>query len=110
MENNNLAEKLSEILNDPEGMARIESLAQSLLSGDGGQPEAAPDAIDGVKLAKILGTLKNSSNDNRSQLLLALRPHLSTERQEKVDKAIKLLRLVSLLPLLQESGVLSDFI
>lgn len=110
MENNNLAEKLSEILNDPEGMARIESLAQSLLSDNGSQPETAPDALDGMKIAKILSTLKNNGNDNRSQLLLALRPHLSIERQERVDKAIKLLRLVSLLPLLKESGVLSDFI
>lgn len=110
MENNNLAEKLSEILNDPEGMARIESLAQSLLSDNGSQPEAVPDALDGMKIAKILSTLKTGGNDNRSQLLLALRPHLSIERQERVDKAIKLLRLVSLLPLLKESGVLSDFI
>lgn len=108
MENSNLTERLSEILNDPEGMAKIESLAQSLLSGGESEEQSAPDALDGIKIAKLLGTLKGSAYDSRSQLLLALRPHLSPERQTRVDKAVKLLRLVSMLPVLQESGILSD--
>ncbi len=110
MENSNLAERLSEILNDPEGMARIESLAQSLLSDGEKKEESVPDAIDGIKIAKVLSSLKSYGDDNRSQLLLALRPHLSSERQARVDKAVKLLKLVGMLPLLQESGILSDIL
>lgn len=111
MENNNLAEKLSEILNDPEGMARIQSMAQSLLSQQTPeQPQPEEPAIDGIKLAKMLGALKSSGTDDRSQLLLALRPHLSEERRQRVDKAVKLLRLAGMLPLLQESGILSDIL
>lgn len=111
METSNLAEKLSEILNDPEGMEKIGALAQELLSDEEKAGiEPLTEAADGIKIAKMLGTLKNSSNDTRSQLLLALRPHLSHERRERVDKAVKLLKLAGMLPLLQESGLLSDIL
>ncbi len=111
MENSNLADKLSEILNDPEGMAKIQSMAQSLL-GEGEQQNAveSPTLAEGAAITQMLSALKNSGGDDRSRLLLALRPHLSDERRERVDKAVKLLRLASVLPLLQESGMLSDIL
>ena len=111
MENSNLADKLSEILNDPDGMAKIQSMAQSLL-GEGEQQNAveSPSLAEGAAITKMLSALKNSGGDDRSRLLLALRPHLSDERRERVDKAVKLLRLASVLPLLQESGMLSDIL
>lgn len=109
MENNNLADKLSEILNDPEGMARIQSMAQSLLGeSETKKDEETPSVAEGVAITKMLSVLKNSGGDDRSRLLMALRPHLSDERRERVDKAVKLLRIASILPVLQESGMLSD--
>ncbi len=111
MENSNLADKLSEILNDPEGMARIQSMAQSLLGDGGGEsPEPQPSPDESAAIFKMLTALKNSGGDDRSRLLLALRPHLSEDRREKVDKAVKLLRLASVVPLLKESGMLSDIL
>lgn len=112
MENNNLADKLSEILNDPDGMAKIQSMAQSLL-GDGAATKTAAPAlpmVDGAALGTILSALRDSGNDDRSRLLLALRPHLSEERRERVDKAVRLLRLWSVVPLLKDSGILSDIL
>lgn len=50
------------------------------------------------------------SNDKNSQLLLALKPHFSEKRQEKVDKAMKIMNLISLWPILKDSGVLKGFI
>jgi len=41
--------------------------------------------------------------------LLALKPHLTDERQQRIDKAVKLLRIISVIPLLKEQGLLELF-
>ena len=43
-------------------------------------------------------------------LLLALRPHVSQERQQRIDRAVKLLRLYTMWSILKESGLLQDLI
>ncbi len=107
---NNLADKISELLSDPEGMARIEAMAQSLLGEEKERPQETAPEVSGLELTRMLSALKSSGGDDRSRLLLALRPHLSEGRRERVDKAIKLLRLISVMPLLKESGILSDIL
>ena len=106
---NNLADKISELLADPEGMARIEAMAQSLLSGEK-EEQKEEQLPNPAQLVPILSALKGGGTDERSRLLLALRPHLGEERRERVDKAIKLLRIVSVMPLLKESGILNDIL
>ena len=119
-----LAEKLSGILNDPESMAQVRKMAEGLFSeskdssettggnilgnllGSGGETSSA-DMPDVNAIMRIVSLLKNSGNDSRSGLLLALRPHLSEERRERVDKAVKILKLVSVMPLLKEQGLLN---
>lgn len=56
-----------------------------------------------MKLAGILGAAGGSSDDER--LLLALKPLLREENRGKVDTAVRLLKLISLLPLLKDSGL-----
>jgi len=78
---------------------------------DAGEP--AEEASDGLfsgmdigsiaKIAGLLGSINSTSDDER--LLLALRPLLRSENQSKVDTALKLLKLISLLPLLKDSGL-----
>ena len=112
MENNNLADKISELLQDPEGMARITAMAETLL-GAGAKKESkgeSPVDLSGIDIARVLSAFKSKETDDRSRLLLALRPHLSQNRRERVDKAVKLLRLVSLMPMLRESGFLSEIL
>lgn len=116
-----LNEKLAGLLNDPESMNRVRKMAESLL-GNQRQEDTSPPAspmlsnTDSVGIAggdelravmNIMSRLKNEKNDSRTQLLLALKPHLSEPRQEKVDTAVKILRLLDLLPYLKESGVLN---
>ena len=107
--------RLAEILNDPESMNRVREMAENLLSGEESAesniPAAADAGIDAASLAKITGImtkLKSAGDDNRTALLNALKPHLSEERRKKVDTAVKLLRLIELLPYLKDSGLL-DF-
>ena len=115
-----ISEKLAEILNDPASLNRVREMAENILgSGEKAQENKNPknefdinslfgDGIDPVQIGKIMQVMsrfKSDRDDNRAKLLLALKPHLSTPRQEKVDTAIKLLKLIDLLPFLKDSGM-----
>ena len=102
-----LAERLSEVLNDPQSMERIRSMAENLL-GEEKSPEQSGSQfgdIDIGKLMPLLSKINLKKQDKRTQLLLALRPHLSEKRQERVDNAVKILRVIDMLPMLSESGL-----
>ncbi len=112
-----LTSKLSGILNDPESMERVRKMAEGLFSGNEGgsaaDSPAAPTEIAGgdmpdvASIMRVVSLLKQRGDDSRSGLLLALRPHLSEERRGRVDKAVKILKLVSIMPLLREQGILN---
>lgn len=61
-----------------------------------------------LKMGELFSTL--SKDDKNTQLLMALRPHLRGENQRKLDQATKLLKLMSMLPLLRQMGIMGDFI
>ncbi len=113
-----LSSKLSEILNDPESMQRVRQMAESILGEseeEAPKPTALPD-ISGIGdmlgsdelqgIISVISHMKSSSDDSRVQLIHALRPHLGEERQKRADTAIKILKLLDMLPLLKESGIL----
>lgn len=106
-----LNEKLSELLNDPDGMEKIRKMAQTLLGESEKPPEDSGNTlpnIDMASVAKVMSLLKsNRQDDKRIKLLYALKPNLSPEKQEKVDSAIKILKLIELAPLLGEAGLIS---
>lgn len=105
-----LSEKLAGILNDPESMERVRMMAESIL---GEHQTSAPSPIEDISGAEelpiiisIISKLKSSGNDPRSQLLTALKPHLSEPRREKVDTALKIIKVLEILPLVKDSGLL----
>lgn len=112
-----ISEKLAEILNDPDSLNRVREMAEGLLGGQKTENKNAPpdissalegggfDATQIAKIMSVMSRLKGGGDDNRSNLLLALKPHLSAPRREKVDTAIKLLKLIDLLPFLKDSGL-----
>ena len=102
-------------------MDNIEDILRALAEDapeDGGSESAQPQenpgeglfsGLDLGSMAKIAGLLSaagNTSNDER--LLLALKPLLREENRGKVDTALRLLKLISLLPLLKESGLFGN--
>ena len=116
MENQNeIAERLSAILSDPEGLQQIKNMAAGLFGGNMTPSESEPKPateespfgdIDIASLARIAGMFKSKSEDNeKTRLLLALKPHLSSARQKKVDTAVKILKLLDLAPMLNELGL-----
>ena len=46
------------------------------------------------RMLPLVGELTGSGNDERMQLLYALRPFLKPERQDKVERAAKTARLI----------------
>ena len=104
-----ISEKLSSLLSDPEGMNKIKSMAESLLGAKQEETKktSADDFdIDVGALTGILKRMKGSGvNDSRINLLLALKPNLSEEKQARVDSAIKILKLIELAPFLKDMGL-----
>ena len=52
-----------------------------------------------AQLTKIMGSM--NSRDPRTDLILALRPHLSRRRQKRAEQAVQMMRMLDLLPALQ---------
>ena len=63
-----------------------------------------PDLKLLTKLAPLMGAMDKDDDDTR--LLQALRPYLHGERERRLDETMRLLKLMRLLPLLQETGAL----
>lgn len=110
-------EKLNNILGNPDAMAQIMQLAQSLSGGQESQqstppppPQSPPSPSPGggdllsslsggldpkllMRLMPLIQELGGQQDSNARQLLFALRPYLKEERQEKVERALQLARL-----------------
>jgi len=55
-----------------------------------------------MKIGEIFALFSRA--DKNTDLLRALKPHLRDENREKIDTAIKILKVAALLPYLRESG------
>ncbi len=112
-----LDDKLNSILSNPQMMQQIMSLAQSMNGSDSAPspPPSAPppppppkapalfDApIDPSLLSKIAGLMQRGSIDqDQMQLLKALRPYLSGQKLQKLERAMHAARM---------AGIASDVI
>ena len=105
MSQEDLLAKLFEQLLDSEEKSNSNA-KNSEIDSDGG----SEDIFGGIDIEAVmkLGEMLSSMNkpDKNTQLLLALKPHLRPENRSKVDSALKLMKIMSILPLLKESGVL----
>ena len=115
-----LDEKLNALLSDPNSMAQVMQLAQQLSGTFAGasQPAAPPPppppppqqplqpsfdtsflgGLDPKLIGRFLPLIQEytQSNSNTTQLLYALRPFLKEEKQDKIERAAKLARLIHL--------------
>ena len=112
-------DRINSVLNDPEQMDKIASLAKSLMgggaqstdSGDGGMigklgelakglssggsaGQESP-AVDPAMLGKIGRLMKagNAQSSNERALLEAMKPYLTEKRRQKMDRALQLAKL-----------------
>lgn len=118
-------EKLNTLLSDPDAMAQVMSMAQNLsqqLGAKDGDPAApgedaadsgasdpgssAPPDLSSLlgsldpaairKLTPLLSQLNRPESGETAAFLRAMRPFLKPERQEKIDRAAQLARLIHL--------------
>ncbi len=68
----------------------------------GNNPLADPKVLGG--LSRYFG--KMNEKDSRSDFLYALKPLLSEARRNKVDEAVNVLRVVKMMHMLREGGLL----
>ena len=111
-----LEEKLGAVLNNPQMMQQIMTLAQSL-SAPTQKQETAPHPaetpapqIDPKLLQSIAGIAKKNNVDSHQQALLhALTPYLSQQRVNKLERAMRAARMAGAASLFLNSGGLQMF-
>ena len=127
----NFMDKIQEMLSDEESMKQISELAQMFSSSDNNNDTVKSEAsgsennggellsgisgldmggFDFTKILKVQEIMNKASNDKNAEFLLALKPLLREERQSKVDKAVKMLKLFAVWSVIKDSGLLSDFL
>jgi len=114
-----LSKKIEQFLNSPDSMDKI----ASALSAFSAAPEASSDPIvkekpatsevsdgspaDGIDigmLMKLAPLFAGTGKDDKNTVLLkALRPYFHGDREKRLDGALHIVRLMNLLPILQES-------
>lgn len=110
-----LQNKIQSVLSDPESMQQLSELAK-MLQGEAAepaeqQPGELPSMPDAAMLMKLGEMMQGASADDKNTALLrALRPHLSEYRQQRVDKAVRLLRLWAVFRTMQKNGMLSELL
>ena len=116
----NMNEMLNSVLGDPESLQQIKELADLLKSETEGGSETEQPAqnsssedssggFDPAMLMGLMGAVSAAGNEDKNRaLILALKPYLSSERQAKADKAVKLLKMYAVFSELKKSGMLGN--
>ena len=95
----NLESGLQSILGNPQMMEQIMSIAQNFQSEPAPPPpqaEGGPE-LDFVTIQKITSLIGKTGIDNQQKALLqALRPYLSGQRIQKLEKAMRAAKLAGI--------------
>jgi len=88
--------------------ADISSLLSSLSGASSASNSAENSAFGNIDIAKLIPlvtAISSAKTDDRAtNLLLALKPLLNPQRRPKIDHAISIMRIMALLPILEEHG------
>ena len=120
-----IMDKISGLLSDEESVRQLSELARMFMSDTEENSEdmpkedssnneentdtgSMPDIETLLKLTSLAGAF--TQKDKNADLLMALKPHLSDEKQRRVDRAVMLLKLIAVWNMAKESGLLKDMI
>ena len=100
-------EELLRVLTEDEDGDNSEDISENEPQSE--QSEGLFSGLDPEMLVKMLALFEafNQPNDNE-RFLLALKPLLREENRAKIDSAIRLMKLFTMLPLLKDSGMLEE--
>lgn len=89
-------------------LEELSSLAGEFFSDKGKSQKQKNDDNTGIdfetitKIASVMSKLSSMPKDPACELLSALKPLLSPQRRHKADEAIKMMQIISFLPLLND--------
>ncbi len=91
-----LEQEISKALADPDIMNKVSSMLSSM--GSDNNKEETPSSSGGELggLGNIMSALKSAPSDDRTRLLLAIKPFLSEKRAPYMDSALTILKLASI--------------
>ena len=102
-------DRLNSILNDPEQMDKIASMAKSLMGGGADSaPQQTPppdsgassllEGLDPGMIQRVLQRMSgmNQGPDENTALLEAMKPFLKEKRRAKMDRALKLAKMAKM--------------
>jgi len=117
-----LTEKLTSLLGDPEIMDKIQNLSGLFGSSDNKNDEEtvnnnkepakeksddfgfSPDMLGALfKIMPLISSL--GKDDKYTKFLRSLKPLLSEERQKKLGNSAKILKLMQIIPLIKDQGL-----
>ena len=85
-------DRLNSLLSDPEQMDRIAAMAKSLM-GSQSEPQPKSELPD---MGRLMAGLGGAAKDDKRALLEAMKPYLSPHRREKLDRAMKLAKMIGM--------------
>lgn len=101
-------DRLNEILSDPARMDMITSMAKSFMSAQEApqadsaatskREQAHTESLDGAmvgRLAKLMGG-GGKGTDSKRALLEAIKPYLSPARRDRLERAMKLAKMIGM--------------
>lgn len=95
-------------------LSALSSLLGGAQSGQGSTAPTGDSGIPGIDMGMIMNIQRMVAgmnvNDKNTQLLNALKPHFSEKRRARVDQAISIMRMISLMPMLKETGILKGIL
>ena len=97
-----LSEKLNAVLNDPERlkgmMSVISSLTDRMNAEQGAEhTQESTDVLQTLSIPEVL-----PKSDKRGELLRALKPFLSDDKRERIDKILRIMTLAGI------AGIFND--
>ena len=116
-----LTQTLLSFINNPENKEKIEKIKESFMNtkseegtvetkenvnkGESVTQSVSPDTLKTIsKIVPLISSVKKE--DSSTKFLSALRPLLSEKRQLKLDESVKILKMIKILPLLKDKGLL----
>ena len=111
-----IQDKMSEMESNPEALKQVQSLGEQLglANTNSEQPKPQPKPVQPeipgddilrtvTRLAPVMNSFKR--DDDTTRLLNSLRPFLSREKQEKLDRAEKMIKFIKIIPMLKDNGL-----
>lgn len=113
-----LTGKIMQIINNKDSLDKIKNLASIFSVSENNNSKhnhKSQDTVSPVdnipidtmsKIMKIMPLLSSvNKEDENAKFLKALKPHLKSKRQQKLDEAVKMMQVLKILPILKEQDI-----